>query len=286
MPKELTFGPPVISVDIEDWPQSTWDRDLPITERAAVNTRRILSLLNEANIRATLFVLGKFAETFPNVVREIRDAGHEVACHGYGHVEVFRQSRSEFANDVARSKKILEQILGEPVVGYRAPDFSIVRPTLYALEILADTGFEYDSSIFPIRHSRYGIPDWPVSPSRVSLPNGRSIMEVPIATFRCLDKNWPIGGGGYHRLLPGIVSRYLAERAMASAPFTLYCHPYELDAREFKEIPLRIPLSLRLHQGLGRRHFAKRLSGFLHQFGGQRMKDLLASRAWPKLELN
>jgi polysaccharide deacetylase family protein (PEP-CTERM system associated) len=286
MSPEVTFGPPVISVDIEDWPQSTWDRNLPITTRALVNTRRILSLLAEANIRATLFVLGKFAETFPAVVREMRDSGHEVACHGYGHIEIFNQSRDEFARDVTRAKGILEDLLGTRVRGYRAPDFSIVRPTLYALEILAEAGFDYDSSIFPIRHRRYGIPDWPVSPTRVCLPSGRSIIEVPIATVRLLDRNWPIGGGGYHRLLPGALSRYLARRAMVSAPFTLYCHPYELDSREFKETSLRIPLSTRFHQGLGRRWFERRLSGFLHRFGGQRMSDLLMSRPWPSLELS
>src|SRR4030095_3397086 len=156
---------------------------------------------------------------------------------------LFKQSRKEFACDISRAKAILEDIVGVRVRGYRAPDFSIVRPTLYALELLAEAGFEYDSSIFPIRHSRYGIPDWPVSPIRVCFPGGQSIIEVPIATVRLLDKNWPIGGGGYHRLLPGALSRCLARRAMNSAPFPLYCHPYELDASEFKETTLRLPLS-------------------------------------------
>jgi polysaccharide deacetylase family protein (PEP-CTERM system associated) len=284
MSQEVTFGPPVISVDIEDWPQSTWNRDLPITTRAAVNTRRILTLLGEAKIRATLFVLGKFAEVFPEVVREMRDAGHEVACHGYGHVEIFNQSRSEFARDIARAKNVLEDILGEPVRGYRAPDFSVIRPTLYALEMLAEAGFEYDSSIFPIRHARYGIPEWPVAPTRVCFSSGLSILEVPIATVRLLDKNWPIGGGGYHRLLPGFLTRSLARQAMLAGPFTLYCHPYELDPTEFKEMPFPIPLATRLHQGLGRRWFAKRLRDFLHQFGGRRMADLLPW-PWPNLEL-
>src|SRR3990172_7072344 len=112
MPQALMFGPQVISVDVEDWPQSTWDRDLPITQRATVNTRRLLVLLREAKVRATMFVLGKFAEAFPEVVRDIRAEGHEIACHGYGHVEIFKQSRKEFASDVGRSKDILEQILG------------------------------------------------------------------------------------------------------------------------------------------------------------------------------
>ena len=115
MRQSLRFGPPIISVDVEDWPQSTWDRDLPITPRAADNTLRLLSVLREAQVRATMFVLGKFAAAFPDVVRQIRAEGHEVACHGYGHVEIFNQSRQEFAADVRRSKDMIEQILGEPV---------------------------------------------------------------------------------------------------------------------------------------------------------------------------
>ncbi len=248
MSQALTFSRPVITVDVEDWPQSTWDTDLPITERAAVNTRRILRLFRETGVSATMFVLGRFAEAFPHLVREIRSDGHEIASHGYGHIEILRQSRKEFYRDVSRSKDVLEQIIGEPVKGYRAPDFSITHSTLWALEVLKEVGFEYDSSIFPIRHSRYGIPDWPVVPVRVNLTGKKSILEFPIATFRCLGKNWPVGGGGYHRLLPGFISRYLANRVMASTPFIFYCHPYEFDPREFKEISVKIPLHIRLHR--------------------------------------
>ena len=285
MSQALTFSRPVITVDVEDWPQSTWDTDLPITERAAVNTRRILRLFRETGVSATMFVLGRFAETFPHIVREIQSDGHEIASHGYGHIEILRQSRKEFYRDVSRSKDVLEQIIGEPVKGYRAPDFSITRPTLWALEVLKETGFEYDSSIFPIRHSRYGIPDWPVAPVRVSLTGKKSILEFPIATFRCLGKNWPVGGGGYHRLLPGFISRYLASRVMASTPFIFYCHPYEFDNREFKEISVKIPLHIRLHQGWGRRWFTQRFQAFVRRFGGCRVADLLQARQWPKFAI-
>jgi polysaccharide deacetylase family protein (PEP-CTERM system associated) len=282
MPQTLAFGPPVISVDIEDWPQSSWDRELPISERAAVNARRVLDLLREAGVRATMFVLGKFAEKFPRVVRDIHREGHEIACHGYGHIEVFKQSRQTFAEDVRRSKDLLEQIIGERVTGYRAPDFSIVLSTLWALETLADSGFEYDSSVFPIRRKRYGIPDWPVSPVQVYFSEKKSIIEVPIATFRCLNRNWPVGGGGYHRLLPGFVSRRFAKSVMATGPFIFYCHPYEFDVRELKEIPIKIPFHIRLHQGLGRRFFGSRFKAFLRLFGGRPMGDLLYTTAWPK----
>src|SRR5712692_3131314 len=127
MSATLTFAPPVISIDIEDWPQSTWDRSLPISERSAVNTRRLLEILQAVGVRATMFVLGKFAETFPTLVREMQGQGHEIACHSYGHVEIFKQSREQFRADLRRGKDILEQITGERVRGYRAPDFSIVR---------------------------------------------------------------------------------------------------------------------------------------------------------------
>jgi polysaccharide deacetylase family protein (PEP-CTERM system associated) len=285
MREALTFGPPVISVDVEDWPQSTWDRSLPITDRAAVNTRRVLELLDEADVPATMFVLGKFAEKFPDIVKEIQAAGHEVACHGYGHVEIFKQSRDEFAADVRRSKDILEQITGRPVTGYRAPDFSIVRHTLWALDVLAEMGFEYDSSIFPIQGARYGIPDWPTAPVRVRIADGADIVEAPTATMPYFGKNWPIGGGGYHRLLPGVLSRYLAGKAMAAKPFVYYCHPYEIDAAEFSEIAIDLPWHVRLHQGVGRRWFAQRLKNFLGRFGGQRMIDLVSARTWPNVIL-
>jgi len=286
MPQTINCNTPVITVDVEDWAQSSWDRSLPITQRSANNTRLILRLLRDAGVRATMFILGKFAETFPEVVKEIQADGHEIASHGYGHVEIFKQTRKEFIADVRRSKGILEQIIGEKVRGYRAPDFSIISDTLWALEVLAETGFEYDSSIFPVRHSRYGIPNWPVVPVQVALPGGHSIKEFPIATFQCFGKNWPVGGGGYHRLLPGFLTRYLARSVMRSTPFVFYCHPYEFNALEMKEIRLKIPLSTRLHQGLGRGRFKGRFNAFLTQFGGQRVQDLLIHNIWPEHKLD
>jgi polysaccharide deacetylase family protein (PEP-CTERM system associated) len=285
MPGPLSHAPPLVSIDVEDWPQSSWDRELPITRRAADNTRRLLALLDRAGIRATMFVLGKLAEQFPELVREIDAAGHEVASHGYGHVEIFKQTRDQFAADLRRSKGFLEQLLGRRVRGYRAPDFSIVRGSLWALEELVLAGFDYDSSIFPVKRPRYGIPDWPLAPVRVRLAEGRSIVEFPIASYRALGKNWPVGGGGYHRLLPGPAGRWLAGRVMRSRPFVFYCHPYEFDPREFAEIDIEIPLAVRLHQGLGRGRFEGRFTRLLERFGGCRMVDAIDSQAWPDLDL-
>jgi polysaccharide deacetylase family protein (PEP-CTERM system associated) len=281
----MSYGPPVISIDVEDWPQSTWDRNLPITERAAENTRRVLRLLRETDVRATMFMLGKFAERFPQVVKEIQADGHEVACHGHGHLEIGRQSPEEFLADVRRSKDLLEQIIGTSVKGYRAPDFSIVRNTLWALDALAEAGFEYDSSIVPAQLPRYGIAGWPEVPVRVQLDGGSSILEAPLATFRAFGRSWPIGGGGYHRLLPGFASRYFARRVMSAAPFVFYCHPYEFDVSEMDEIPLPIPLTVRLHQGVGRRWFEQRFRSFVSCFNGQTMREMLSSQPWPEFDL-
>jgi polysaccharide deacetylase family protein (PEP-CTERM system associated) len=286
MPNRLKFGPPCISVDVEDWPQSSWDHTLPISPRAADNTRRVLDLLDEAGVRATMFVLGKFAEKYPDVVREIHHAGHEVACHGYAHEEIFRQSKQTFREDIRRGKGLIEQAIGRGVLGYRAPNFSVVQRTLWALGVLAEEGFIYDSSIFPVWNDRYGIPTWPTEPIQVVLPGDLTIHELPIATFRGLGTNWPVGGGGYHRLLPSSMIRYFARSTLKVAPFIFYCHPYEFDAREFEEISLKLPLRVRLHQGLGRRRFGHRFRRFLQDFGGRKMSDLLLSNAWKRMNVN
>jgi polysaccharide deacetylase family protein (PEP-CTERM system associated) len=283
MPESLAFGPPVISIDVEDWRQSTWDRNLSISPRAVENTDRMLELLGRAGVSATMFVLGKLAEAFPDVVKRIHAAGHEVACHGHGHVEVFKQSREEFASDVRRAKQTLEDITGEPVRGYRAPDFSILDGTLWALDVLAELGFDYDSSIFPIRHSRYGIATWPREPARVKLSSGRAIVELPIATLELFGRRVPVGGGGYHRLLPGAVARSAAARVMRETVFVYYCHPYEVDPRELWETDLPIPLRVRLHQGLGRGRFQRRLERFLQRFGGRTMWTAASGAVLPEI---
>ncbi|CUS39688.1 conserved hypothetical protein [Candidatus Nitrospira nitrosa] len=282
----MKYNTPVISIDVEDWPQSTWDRSLPITERAAQNTRRLLRILGEADVRTTMFVLGKFADRFPEVVKDIQADGHEVACHGHGHLEVFRQSPDEFFDDIRHSKDVLEQITGKPIKGYRAPDFSIVRETLWALDVLAAAGFEYDSSIVPARLPRYGIAGWPVLPVRVQLSSGSSILEAPLPTFRVLGRNWPVGGGGYHRLLPGFASRYCARKVMMEVPFIFYCHPYEFDIRELSEITIPVPPTTRFYQGAGRRWFEQRFRDFLRCFGGYSMQEMLSSQLWQEFRLS
>lgn len=278
--------PPLITIDVEDWPQSSWDRDLPISKRAADNTLKVLDVLETLNVRATMFILGKFAETFPEIVKAIHAKGHEIGSHGHGHVEIFKQSPEEFREDVRRTKAFLEDLTGEQVRGYRAPDFSIITESLWALTVLAEVGYEYDSSIFPVKRNRYGIPTWPIDPARVILENNRSILEFPIATITMFQKNWPIGGGGYHRLLPGFLSRMLADRSMQQAPFVFYCHPYEFDPSEFREIEHKIPLPVALHQGLGRRWFEDRFKSFVRSFGGSPVADYIDSQeTWREMKV-
>ena len=276
------MGSLVASIDVEDWPQSTWDRSLEITPRAEANTLRLLDLLARSGKKATLFVLGKYAQRFPQSVRRMADEGHEVASHGYGHVEIFKQDRCEFKADVAHSRALLEDLTGRPIIGYRAPDFSIVEESLWALDELAELGFQYDSSIFPRRMARYGIEGWPDDPVVVRLRNGLSITELPIATLDYRGRRLPVGGGGYHRLLPWPLIRAAVRRRLADHDlFMAYCHPYEFDPAEFSSLNLPIPLKTRLHQGLGRRGFAAKFDRLLNGFPTI-TAGAAAARDWPE----
>lgn len=272
----------VISMDIEDWPQSTWDHTLDITQRAASNTERVLDILHQHKRTITMFVLGKFAERFPALVGRMAAEGHEVASHGYGHIEVFKQTPDAFRDDVLRARQILEDITGRPVLGYRAPDYSITAGQLWALDILAELGFLYDTSIFPSGFSRYGIIGWPPDPVQVRLPPDRALIEFPLTTFSWLGRRWPVAGGGYHRLLPWPAIRWLiAKQLQQGQPFITYCHPYEFDPQEFAQIDIKLPLKTRLHQGLGRRGFHAKFEQMLMTFKNIHLADLAKECQWP-----
>lgn len=275
-----------LSLDVEDWGQSTWDRSLAVSQRAADNTLRVLDILAAHDTKITAFVLGKFAERFPSVVKRIHDEGHEVAAHGFGHVEIFRQTPDQFADDVLKSINILQDITGEKVEGYRAPDFSVVRGTLWALDILAGLGLKYDSSIFPIRHKRYGIPTWPARPIRVKLDLGRSMVELPIATCSLAGRRIPVAGGGYHRLLPSSVILWaIRDTFKRNLPFLSYCHPYEFDPRGFYETDIRVPFKVRVHQGLGRSGFEKKFRKLLTNFRVELYRNIANGFTWDEISL-
>jgi len=269
----------LISVDVEDWPQSSWDRSLPLGDYCADNTKRVLDILCEfPSARVTFFVLGKFAERHPNILELIKHKGHEIGSHGYGHVELFRLGRERFSKDLERSTQLIIDTCGVQPIGYRAPDFSIVVESLWALEVLAEQGYKYDSSIFPIGKARYGIANWPRSPVGVRLKAGGIITEFPLATLELFGRRFPIGGGGYARLMPaGILTRaFHKAEAQLKFPPVFYCHPYELDPEEFKRISFRIPFKIRMHQGMGRKHTAYKLRQLLSHFNCISIGDALA----------
>ena len=272
----------VLSVDIEDWAQSTWDKSLEMPPHAERNAERLLGILEEHRRTATMFVLGKFAERFPSIVKRMASGGHEIASHGHGHVPIFSQTPVEFRKDALRAKDYLEDLTGSPVVGYRAPDFSVIRSTTWALEVLADIGFRYDSSIFPIKNRRYGISDWPSHPVAVRLPSGASIIELPIAVVPLLGRQWPVGGGGYHRLLPWpLIRAAIAHTLRAGKPFVSYCHPYEFDTLELENLDLDLPFKLRLHQGFGRAGFQAKFEHILMGFETMLASPIALGGNWP-----
>ncbi len=207
----------------EDWPR--------FESRVEGNTRKLLEIFATHKVSATFFVLGWVAERNPTLVQAIHRAGHEVACHGYTHTLVYQSTPEDFRKDVRRAKKLLEDVAGTPVDGYRAPSFSIVKSSLWALDILGEEGFHYDSSIFPIRHDRYGVPDAHRFPHRCQTRNGNGLAEFPISTSRVWGVNLPVGGGGYFRLLPYAMTRWAIQRLnnVEQRPAVVYIHPWELD---------------------------------------------------------
>jgi polysaccharide deacetylase family protein (PEP-CTERM system associated) len=248
----------VVSVDVEDYfhaevfsgvvDRVRWDSYASRVER---NTCRLLGLLGELNLRGTFFVLGWVAERYPGLVREIAAGGHELACHSYWHRLIYKLDPAEFREDTRRAKNIIEQISGQPVRGYRAPTYSVTDRSVWALEILAELGFTYDSSIYPIRHDRYGMPGAPRTPFRFHTPSG-PMTEFPITTFRLAGHNMPVGGGGYLRLLPQLYTRMGLKRAQKEGvPIVIYIHPWEVDPEQ-PRLPGSLSSRLRHYTNLSR----------------------------------
>lgn len=217
------------------------------------STRRLLDLLDHRGVLATFFVLGWVAERHPGLVRDIHARGHEVACHGHAHRVIYRMDRDGLRADVRRAKRAIEDAAGVPVVGYRAPTFSVVPETLWALEILVEEGFRYDSSIFPIHHDRYGIPDGPRFPGRLRLPGGGELVEFPITTLAVAGQHLPFSGGGYFRLLPFAVVRAALRwvNRREGMPGLVYLHPWELDPGQ-PRLPVGRLSRFRHYASLGR----------------------------------
>lgn len=226
------------TVDVEDYfhvaaLSSVVSRDSWSTRESRVeaNTERLLGVLAERAVRGTFFVLGWVAERSPALVRRIAAAGHEIACHGYAHQLVYRQQLEEFRQETVRAKSCLEDLIGEPVLGYRAASFSLTRDSLWALDVLIDLGFRYDSSVFPIHHDIYGLPGAAPEPNRLSAPSGRTLVEFPMCAAKFFGVPVPVSGGGYFRILPYWLTRAGLRQInrQRQRPFTFYVHPWELD---------------------------------------------------------
>jgi polysaccharide deacetylase family protein (PEP-CTERM system associated) len=265
-----------VTIDVEDWPQSSVDPDLPITERFIFNTMRVLEFLGERNVRGTFFVLGLAAERSPELVREIHAAGHEVQCHGYGHRRITTQTPGEFRGDVERCRKLLEDIIGRQVSAYRAPAFSLTRDTLWALDILGELNFKIDSSIIPARMRRYGIAGACRYPHRIQTGGG-ILLECPVATLQLGRRTLPAGGGGYLRLLPAFWSATAVRQLHRDGhPAILYLHPHEWDTDETRRPMAGVPRVRRWQQGLCRSYVPGRWSRLLDQFRFGRLCDVIA----------
>lgn len=226
-----------LTVDVEDYFQVSalapfiarerWDA---IPCRVEANVDRLLKRFADSDAKATFFTLGWIAERYPQVVRRIVEAGHELASHGYGHLRASDQSRQEFLQDVSSAKRILEDIAGVPVIGYRAPSFSIGEGNLWAFDVLKEAGYAYSSSVYPVQHDHYGMPDAPRFPYAVR----EGLTEIPITTVRALGRNLPAGGGGYFRFAPYGLSRWAIDRFNRDerAPAIFYMHPWEIDPQQ------------------------------------------------------
>jgi len=222
-----------LSIDIEDYWSIFYRERLLLDSRpcdAVVrNTRWFLETLDDFKVKATFFILGEVAREFPRLVREIAAAGHEIASHGSSHRQVFKLSRREFAAEVSDSRKLLEDTISAGVSGFRAPAFSIMPDTAWALETLAREGFQYDSSVYPVAGSRYGWPDFCPDICRVILSEGAGIIEVPMSRLTVMGKCFPVAGGGYLRHFPYFVTRYAVRKIQKTRPAIVYMHPYEID---------------------------------------------------------
>ncbi len=269
-----------LSVDVEDYfqvevmrelcPRSAWDR---FEDRTVANTERLLRIAAERGARATFFVLGWCAERHPDLVRRIASEGHEIASHGYDHELIYNQTPDEFREDVRRAKRLLEDLAGREVVGYRAPSYTIVERTRWALPILVEEGYRYDSSIFPIRRRRYGWPDAPSLPHRIQVADGRFIAEFPMPTLRVGPIRLPTTGGAYLRLLPFSFQKWWVRDAVKRArPFVMNIHPWEIDPGQPR---LPVGRRIRVTHYHGQAHAARRLSALLALGAYRSVADVL-----------
>jgi polysaccharide deacetylase family protein (PEP-CTERM system associated) len=265
-----------LTIDVEDYFQvSAFVPHIPRSEwasrecRIERNVDCILEMLNQHGVRATFFTLGWIAERYPGVVRRIVAEGHELASHGYGHERASHQSEETFYSDINLAKLILEDVSGENIKGYRAPSFSIGRENLWAFDCLERAGYRYSSSIYPIHHDHYGMPEAPRHAHAIG-----SLLEVPASTLRLLNRNWPASGGGYFRLMPYQISRWMLRRINDAdqMPAVFYFHPWEIDSDQPRIEGISRKTRFRHYVNIGR--MEARLHRLLADFHWDRMDHL------------
>ena len=277
------------TVDVEDYfhvaalasavSRDSWSSRECRVER---NTERLLELLQARGVYGTFFVLGWVAERYPALVRRIAECGHEVACHGYSHQLIYEQRPEVFREETARAKGMLEEALGEPVLGYRAASFSVIRKTLWALDTLIDLGFTYDSSIFPIRHDRYGIPDASSEPGHFTAPSGRSLVEFPMVPASVFGTKVPVCGGGYFRIFPYWLTRAgLRQINGRGQAFPFYLHPWEIDPGQPR---IRVGALSRFRHYTNLHRCEARLNRVLREFAFAPMREVLSARGLLELK--
>jgi polysaccharide deacetylase family protein (PEP-CTERM system associated) len=272
-----------MTVDVEDYFQvsafektidrSQWDL---IECRVEENSRRILALFEKHNIQATFFTLGWVAERYPQLIKDIVSNGHELACHGQNHIRVTEQTPDQFREDIRHSKKLLEDISGIAVNGYRAASYSIGSSNLWALDILEEEGFTYSSSIYPVKHDLYGMPDAPRFSFRPTEKG--QLLEVPVSTVQIAGKNLPCGGGGFFRLYPYALSKWVIEQVNKKddQPTVFYFHPWEIDPNQPKQTEIDIKTRFRHYLNLSRTE--SRLDRLLGDFNWGTMQQVFIDR--------
>jgi len=267
----------VMTVDVEDYfqvsalePYIGRDQWAKIECRLPQVMERILQMFADANVRSTFFCLGWVAENFPELVRRIAEQGHEIASHGYSHIRVYDQSEQEFREDISKTKKLLEDIIGGPVNGYRAASYSIDQRTPWAFDALWDSGYRYSSSIYPIRHDHYGMREAPRFAFR---PGQSALAEIPVTTVEVSGMRLPCGGGGYFRLLPYAWSRWCIQRVNTNdcRPAMFYFHPWELDPGQPRIEGLDARTRFRHYVNL--EHFERKLQRLIEDFSWVTMMD-------------
>lgn len=274
----------IMSVDVEDYfmveafagsvPRKTW---ASWPSRVVINTRRALDLLDKHDVKGTFFFVGWVAKRYPELVREVYARGHELACHSFWHRTVYSLTRKEFREDTRAAVHAIEDAAGTKIYGYRAPSWSMTKDSLWALEILAEEGFTYDSSIYPIHHDLYGVPGAQRLPYTHQLTDGHSLLEFPPTTVRVLGQNLPAAGGGYLRILPLAYTKWAFRKFEEEyrERVVVYFHPWELDPDQ-PRVREKLKSRLRHYTNLG--CMERKLSRLLHQYSFQSFRDFYASQ--------